>query len=360
MTIVANRAVTFVNNKSLPVISSQEIDLDTCYGDNEIVVKVHAAALNPIDWLMYQLAFSWFAGSEKKTFSRDYSGEIVKVGSSVENFEIGDKVVGLFEHILGPQGSLSDYLVFNPTKQCALTKMPACNDPKYSDYVLNAAWPLVFGTAYKILFGYGQKLGPGSKILVIGASTSVSNALVQIAKNYLNVETVVGICSKKSFEYNKALGYDHLVAYDEDNTVEKVVGLVKDKFENGKFDLVFDSVGNSDFFPRIHDVLKSRNEGSYYLTIAGDHKIKYANLSLWSILQPSWEMLKRYGPFRKYNYAYVLLNKNPKAMALGAQLIAEKKYKPAIDSVYEFGDYADAFKTLCSYQVKGKVVVKID
>ncbi|CEP64323.1 Yim1p LALA0_S11e01508g [Lachancea lanzarotensis] len=358
MVQITNRAVTFINNKSEPSITSREINFETCYGAKEIVVKIHAAALNPIDVLVYHGAFPWLAGKQEKTFSRDYSGEVVKVGSNVKGFEVGDKIVGLFQHFWGAQGTLSNYLVLDPTVHCAVAKVQAVEDPKYSDYVVNAAYPLVFGTAYQALTGYGQKLGPDSRILVIGASTSVSNALIQIAKNHLKVGTVVGTCSKKSVDYNKALGFDHLVAYDEGNTVQEVQKLVKNDFGNQKFDLIFDSVGSSEFFPQISEILKDKSENSYYSSIVGDSKLNYGHVSLTSLL-PNWETLRRWGPFRKYNYKYVLLRKDPQAMALAAQMIAEKKYKPPIDSVYKFDDFADAFERLYSNRAKGKVVIEV-
>ncbi|SCU95697.1 LAFA_0G01706g1_1 [Lachancea sp. 'fantastica'] len=358
MVTVTNRAITFVNSKSVPSISSHEIDLDACYKGNEIVVKVHAAALNPIDLMVYHAAYPWLAGKHEKTFSRDYSGEVVKVGSRVKGFEVGDKIVGLFQHLWGAQGTLSNYLVLDPTVQCAVTKVQAFEDPQYSDYVLNAAYPLVFGTAYQALTGNGQKLGPDSRILVIGASTSVSSALVQIAKNHLKVGTVVGTCSKKSFDYNKAFGFDHLVAYDEGDQMQEIQKLVKTDFGNQKFDLIFDSVGSSDFFANITEILKDKHENSHYSSVAGDTILDYSNISLTSLL-PSWESLRRWGPFRKYNYKYVLLRKDPHAMATAAQMIADKKYRPPIDSVHKFDDFADAFKRLSSHRAKGKVVIEV-
>ncbi|SCU85021.1 LADA_0D05248g1_1 [Lachancea dasiensis] len=361
MSKVANRTVTFINNTSGSAITSEELDLNTCFGDNEIVIKIRAAALNPVDLIIQNFAFSWLVNKEPKTYSRDYSGDVVKVGKNVENFKIGDKVCGLYAHIFGRQGTLGDYLILDPTKKCAIEQMPRFDDPKYSDYVLNAAWPLVFGTAHRALFGYGQKLGPESQILVIGASTSVSTALVQIAKNYLRVGTVVGICSQKSFEYNRTLGFDHLVAYDGDkDVVSQVTELIEGELDHKKFDLVFDSVGNDSFFPKLDDVLKDKNENSYYMTVVGDRKLNYTNVSKWEALKPKREMLKRYGPFRKYNYATVLTQENAAFVKLGCELISQKKYAPVIDSVHEIENYTNAFERLLSNRAKGKVVVEIN
>ncbi|CAR30685.1 Protein YIM1-1 [Lachancea thermotolerans] len=355
---VANRAVVFYNNKSLPIISSEELNLDSCYSSSEVVIRVHAAALNPVDFLLQSFAYSWLVGRGPKTFSRDYSGEVVRAGANVKDFKVGDKVSGLFQHLYGKQGTLCDYLILDPVKQPAISKLAAAGHAEYDDYVVNAAWPLVFGTAYQGLTNFGQKLGPDSKILVIGASTSVSNAFVQIAKNHLKVGTVVGICSKKSFDYNKKLGYDYLAAYDDGSVVDSVKDIIGKNLNNEKFDLIFDSVGNSDFFGCINDVLKDKGQNSQFVSLTGDKKMNYSSPRIWDSL-PGLESLKRYGPFRKYNYNLFMLRSDSAFMKLGYEMISEKQYMPAIDSVYSFDDYAKAFERVKSNRSKGKVVIKI-
>ncbi|SCW00910.1 LAFE_0D00826g1_1 [Lachancea fermentati] len=358
--VVENRAVTFKGRNDPNEITSETLNLGTCYSDDEIVIQVHAAALNPVDLLVKAYAYSWIAGSEPKTFSRDYSGIIVRKGKHIEEFDVGDKVVGTFDHLFGKEGSLSNYLTLDPKKHPSITKMPSFGDSEYDDFVLNAAWPLVFGTAYMGLglLDKSQNLGPGSRILVIGASTSVSNALVQIAKNHLKVKSVVGICSKSSFERNKELGFDHLVAYDEGPVTDGVKNLIDTEFNGGKFDLIFDSVGNSEFIPRIEDFLKPISENSYYRTIVGDAKLKYTSPSVLRSFIPT-EFFKRFGPFKKYNYKNFLLAPSKNYMELGAKMISAKEFKPSIDSVFGFDDYADAFDRLLSNRAKGKIVIKV-
>ncbi|SCW00909.1 LAFE_0D00804g1_1 [Lachancea fermentati] len=358
--IVENRAVAFKTRKGPNEIIAEKLDLDSCFTDDEIVIKVHAAALNPVDLLVKAYAYSWIAGCEPKTLSRDYSGVIVRRGKNIKEFDIGDKVVGSFDHLFGKEGSLSNYLTLDPKKHPSITKMPSFGDSEYDDFVLNAAWPLVFGTAYMGLglLDKSQNLGPDSRILVIGASTSVSNALVQIAKNHLKVKSVVGICSKSSFERNKELGFDHLVAYDEEVVTDGVKKLIDTEFNGGKFDLIFDSVGNSDFIPKIDDFLKPISENSYYRTIVGDAKLKYTSPNLLKTFKPS-ETFRRFGPFKKYNYRNYLLIPSNTFMVLGAEMIAKKQFVPTIDSVFTFEDHTDAFNRLVSNKAKGKIVVKI-
>lgn len=355
---VANRSIVFYNSQSPPSVITEELDLENCFSPSELVVKIHAAALNPVDFLLQGFAYSWLVGKGPKGFSRDYSGEVVKVGANVKDFKVGDKVSGLFQHLYGKQGTLCDYLILDPVKQPAISKLAAAGHAEYDDYVVNAAWPLVFGTAYQGLTNFGQNLGPDSKVLVIGASTSVSNALIQIAKNRMKIGTVVGICSKKSFEYNKKLGYDYLAAYDDGSTVENVKQIMKNNMGNEKFDLIFDSVGNSEFFECINDVLKDKCQNSHYVSITGDKKLNYSNPRIRDSL-PGWESIRRIGPFRKYNYKLLLLKPEATFAKIGSEMIAQKQFVPAVDSVYAFEDYSKAFERLKSNKAKGKVVIQI-
>lgn len=361
MSKVTNRAITFINSRTPATITSREIDLNRCFSDTEIVIKIHAASLNPIDLLLHHTASRLPFNSHPKTFSRDYAGVIVKVGDKVDRkWKIDDRVAGCFFHLYGEQGTLSDYLILNPSQQKAIAHIRDTTEEhlKYDPFVLNAAWPLVFGTAYSALFDYGQKLGPDSKILVIGASTSVSYALVHIAKNFLNVGTVVGVCSSKSFEYNKAAGFDYLVPYDQGPMVEEVGKLLVGTFKNEKFDLIFDSVGNSDFFPVINKFLKPKSENSHYVTIAGDNKINFKG-SMFGMSNIR-SFLRTVNPLKDFNYSLEVLPCKQEYMDLGVKLIAESKYIPKIDSVYDFNDYQQAMDRLQSNSAKGKVVLKIN
>ena len=174
----------------------------------------------------------------------------------------------MFNHIWGSRGTFSNYLIVNPSVNQSIAIIPD-NLPdillaKYNEFETGASWPLVFGTAYNCLFHHHQKFDENSRILVVGASTAVSSCLVQISKNYLRVGTVVGICNSNSIEYNKSLGFDYLISYNEGSPADSVKGLIRDKLYGDKFDLIFDSVGSSYLKDVIDDVLKPRSENSIH------------------------------------------------------------------------------------------------
>lgn len=366
--VVKQRSVTFVNSSSPPKLTTKDLDLDTCYNDNEIVIKVYSAALNPIDSLMHYSANKWITSSSLKTYGRDYAGVIVKRGRNVDpKFKIGDKVNGQMAHLYGNQGSLSDYLVLDPSKQASIGHMNNFDyldkdiKSKFNDFDVNSSYPLVFGTAYSILFYKEQKWTSNSKILVNGASTAVSHCLIQIAKKHLKIGTVVGICNSKSFEYNKKAGFDHLIAYDEPNALEKIQRLVNETFNGEKFDLVFDSVGTSQFFPIIETILKPRSENSYYLTIAGKEKLKYnTGLLDYMCKIPVLNYIKSFNPWRKFNYDFIMLEPKVDYMELASEMISKKEFVPPLDALYDFENFQQALDKLNSNKARGKIILRIN
>lgn len=366
--IVKQRSVTFINSSSLPKLITKDVDLDTCYNENEIVIKVYSAALNPIDSVMHYSANKWITSKSLKTYGKDYAGVIVRRGEKVDpKFKIGNKVNGVLIHLFGEQGSLSDYLVLDPSKQASIGHMNNFDyldkdiQSKFNEFDINASYPLVFGTAYFVLFNKGQKWTSDSKILVNGASTAVSHCFIQIAKKHLKIGTVVGICNSKSFEYNKKAGFDHLIAYDEPNALEKVQSLVNETFNGEKFDLIFDSVGTSQFFPIIDTILKPKSENSYYLTIAGKGKLKYnGGLLDYMCKIPILDYIKSFNPWRTFNYGMIMLEPKANYMELASEMISKKEFVPPLDSLYNLENFQKALDKLNSNKARGKIVLRIN
>ena len=268
----------------------------------------------------------------------------------------------MFNHVWGPRGTFSNYLVMNPSVNQSIAiipdKLPDNLLVRYNEFEISASWPLVFGTAYNCLFHHNQKFNEDSRILVVGASTAVSSCLVQISKNYLKVGTVVGICNSSSIEYNKHLGFDYLIPYNEGRPADSVRNLIRDKLNGGKFDLIFDSVGSSYLKDVIDDVLKPRSENSLYITIASDSKINYTSPTLPGVF-PWKSMIKSFNPMRKYNFVYGSIDTNPEYMELGWKMLLDGQFVPRIDTVYKFDEYRDAIQRLKSNTAKGKIVIDI-
>ncbi|CCH58819.1 hypothetical protein TBLA_0A10410 [Henningerozyma blattae CBS 6284] len=386
--IVTNRSVGYYDSTIPLKIYNTTIDLDKDCSPNDIVIRVKAAALNPVDLVLYKISspipiLNRFTGNNDKlnTFGFDYAGEIIKVGSDqlkLQKWQVGDLVHGLlratpFEK--GKAGSLTYYLILDPTNNTGMGKFSILpreisQTLEYNDkFVIAASWQLVFQTAYLVLHGHGQVPSilndKDSSILVLGAATAVGDALVQIAKNVLKIPKVIGTCSSNSIKNRDKLihpGFDYLIPYDDPNmpTRDHILKYIKDN-NNEKFDLIADCVGSSDVVDIPYQVLRDPKT-SVYSTLAGDKKIKYGQAGKFDMLQ--WRtilrLLTRRKIFNNYPYCFNVVKGKLEAVELANKMISEGTYIPKIDSVYSFDNFEAAVARLTSNKAKGKVVVTMD
>ncbi|CCE64035.1 hypothetical protein TPHA_0G01990 [Tetrapisispora phaffii CBS 4417] len=361
--MVDNKAISYINRDTPLKITNTEIDLDNCYKHNEIIVEVHAVALNPIDNILKRLSIPLISRSYSKIYGCDYSGVIVRAGKDVKSFNVGDAVFGKYlDFTCRRQGAAEQYIVINPTKNDEISVIEKGDGKEVSQETFNkyAAAVTVFATAYCLLTENNQKINENSKILVVGASTSVGYALIKIAKNIYNVKTVVGTCNSNSIEHNKEAGYDILIPYNDPSksVPEYTLDIIKDQLDGEKFDLIADCAGTNVFFPIMDSVLKPSSTNSQFLTIVGDYKFNYRTMG-WSDFV-TWSVIKRkLGIFRNYNYGFIVAN-SPEGLRLASKMIPSGDYIPVIDSVYKFDQFKDAEERLISNKAKGKIIIEID
>jgi NADPH:quinone reductase-like Zn-dependent oxidoreductase len=192
--------------------------------DDEVLVKVHAAAINPADWhgmrgkpYVMRLA----AGIGKPDDVRqgiDYAGTVEAVGKSVTRFKPGDEVFG------GRGGALAEYVTVRESR--AIVPKPANVTFEQAASVGVAAV-----TALQGLRDAGH-VQAGHKVLINGASGGVGTFSVQIAK-LLGAE-VTGVCSTRNVELVRSLGADHVVDYTQEDFTANGV----------EYDMILDNVGN--------------------------------------------------------------------------------------------------------------------
>lgn len=170
--------------------------------DGEVVVKVHATSVNPIDWKIraghlrgfrdYALPFilGW-----------DVSGVIESVGRGVTQWQAGDEVYGRPD--MGRNGAYAEYI--------AVREGELARNPRSLDHVHSAAIPLAGLTAWQALFDAGG-LKPGEKVLIQAAAGGVGHLAIQFAK--LKEMYVAGTASGRNQEYLKQLGCDLPINYE--------------------------------------------------------------------------------------------------------------------------------------------------
>ncbi len=191
--------------------------------DGEVLVKVHAAAVNPLDW-HYMRGSPYFVrlgsglGAPKDSrIGVDFAGTVEAVGKDVRQFKPGDEVFG------GRNGAFAEYVVV-PEDRALVPK------PSNVTFEQAASVPIAAVTALQALRDKG-KIEPGQRVLINGASGGVGTFAVQIAKSF--GAEVTGVCSTRNVEMVKSIGADHVIDYTK-----------ADYTESGKqFDLIIDNVG---------------------------------------------------------------------------------------------------------------------
>jgi len=204
----------------------------TSPGDDQIVVRNHAVAINPLDWIIQvegRFTYPWL--NYPAVLGSDVAGEVVEVGKAVTRFRAGDRVLG---HAVGTdkdsntaaEGAFQQYTV--------VLERLASPIPDTMSFEDAAVLPLAVSTAACGLFQADQ-LGlryptanaepVGETVLVWGGSTSVGSNAIQLAAaaGY----RVVTTASPRNFEYVKALGASEVFDYHSPSVVPDIVAALK-------------------------------------------------------------------------------------------------------------------------------------
>ncbi|KAJ4968670.1 hypothetical protein NE237_015371 [Protea cynaroides] len=173
---------------------------------DEVLIKVEATSLNPLDWKIQKGVIRPFMPSKFPFIpATDVAGEVVKVGSHVNNFKAGDKVVAMLRISTG--GGLAEFVV---AKESWIVNRPA-----EVSAVEAAGLPIAGITAYQALTqSAGIKLdgsGKPTNILITAASGGVGHYAVQLAK--LGNSHVTATCGARNIEFLKSLGADEVLDY---------------------------------------------------------------------------------------------------------------------------------------------------
>lgn len=204
--------------------------------DNEVLIRVHAASINPFDAAL-QAGYLQSMASTPLTMGTDYAGDVVKVGSGISHLKPGDAVYGLSP--LGP-GAFAEFTI---AKAHEVT-----HKPQSLDFVSAAGVPLPAMAAWKSLFDLLQ-VKPGERLLIHGAAGNVGGIAVQLAK--AEGVFVYGVDIPEKSSHSQKLGVDQFISSEDrfEDVVEDV-------------DVVLDLVGG-EFMERSYNVLKP---GGRYVT----------------------------------------------------------------------------------------------
>lgn len=358
------KSLTFVSKDTPPTFTYSNIN--SPIPNNNVLIKVSAAAINPVDLQLLNSPLS-IAAPGVKGIGRDFSGVIEEVGTNqTKNWAVGDRVCGMYLHIAG-QGTIASHVCLNPNTD-RIIKIP----PNLTTQEA-ASFPLSFGTAYRSL-GYA-KLDSNSWVCVLGGSTAAGQYAIQLARNHYNVAHIVTSCSAKNETFVKELGADVVIDYKMERSVgEALVELTNNAHvdytttDNGqnrshpKFRLIIDCVGGTDVLFKATQLLEPKSTGSAYVTLVGDAKTDSQKLG-----GPGAYLYNPAMIGRKFMSATGISGVNyiVESVAPGDWLekaydmFLERTVRVTMDSIYDWSEWPDAFDKLESRKVRGKVVLEI-
>lgn len=312
----------------------------------KILLKIYYASLNPGEYKLYKVKPSfigWF--NPKQGFGRDFAGEVVSIGEGTQtNLKIGDYAEGIYTPMFA-RGSAAEFLLLDPKTS------PITNKPANIDLAQASAFPLVLGTALQLSTRGGIKL-PNSKVLVIGAGTSVGRYVVQLARNG-GAKEVVTTNSSRTSELIRSLGATSEIDYHKNpNLLTPVLESVK---STGQFDYIIDCWGGDDLFPEISTIIR---KGGVYNTIVGDAPGAGLAALIGGVKSITRTIRSKLG-LLGYTYELMLLDNNAGWIDEARDLIANGELKVFIDSVYPFQELNEAIEKLESGRAQGKIVLEV-
>ena len=295
--------------------------------DNQILVRVRAASLNPLDltirgpWLLRPMF-----GMRKPKETRlgvDYAGTVEAVGKNVTQFKPGDEVFG------GRNGAIAEYV-------CALADRAVVPKPANMTFEQAAAVPVAAITALQGLRDKG-KIQSGQKVLVNGASGGVGTFAVQIAKSFGT--EVTGVCSTRNVDLVRSIGADHVIDY------------TKEDFTKGaeRYDLILDNVGTQPL-SGFRQVLKPNG---IYVMIGGGgpHEGNWIG----PMARPIKALLL--SPFISQKMSMMIGDMNQKDLTALAELMQSGKVKSVIDRTYKLSEAPAAVRYVEEGHARGKVLI---
>ncbi len=323
------KAIVYDHYGSPDVLELTETDTPVVQ-DDEVLVRVRAASVNPYDWhfmtglpYLFRMKSGLLKPKKATVLGSDIAGQVEAVGKNVTQFRPGDEVFANVE-----TGGCAEYIAF--TEELLALK------PTNLTFEQAAAVPLAALTALQALRDEGR-IQPGQRVLINGASGGVGTFAVQIAKAF-DAE-VTGVCSGRNVELVRSIGADYVIDYTQED------------FTRGeqRYDLMLDLVGN-------HSPSECRrvlNPKGTYLASFGqpDHLWLGPMAQLLRVLVLSSFVSQKMVPF--------VMKPNKKDLLFLKELIEARKITPVIDRTYPLSETSEASRYLEEGHARGKVVIAV-
>lgn len=324
------KAATYRCYGSVEVIKIEQVARPQPAAD-EILVKVEAASINPLDWHYlhgkpYLLRMGAGIGSPEDTsIGVDFAGIVEAVGTGVTRFKPGDEVFG------GSSGAIAEYVTVRESRAVV-------HKPENMSFAQAAAVPIAAITALQALRDQGQ-LQPGQSVLINGASGGVGTFAVQIAK-HLGAE-VTGVCSTRNLSMVQGIGADHVIDYTRESFVEG----------SKQYDVIIDLVANHGLL----DIRRALKPTGILVMVGGGG----VDSGPWieGFLNPIKAALL--SPFVDQEMKFFIASMNAEDLEYLAGLMQSGQMTPVIDQQYSLDQAREAMAHVEAGHTRGKVIVAI-
>jgi NADPH:quinone reductase-like Zn-dependent oxidoreductase len=301
--------------------------------DDQVLVKVRAASVNPYDWHFIEgmpyLMRAMGVGLRKPKDTRlgvDFAGTVEAVGKNVTQFKPGDEVFG------GRGGAFADYVCPRADRAVALK-------PANITFEQAASVNIAGITALQALRDKG-KVQAGQKVLINGASGGVGTFAVQIAKSF--GANVTGVCSTRNVDLVQSLGADQVIDYTKEDFTKNAQ----------RYDVILDNVANHSLL-ECRRVLKPKG---IYVLIGGGRPNEQGLIG--PLAKPIKAMLL--SPFVSQKMGMMMADTNQKDLNVLGDLMQSGKVKPVIDRSYKLSEVPEAIRYLEQGHARGKVVITLE
>ena len=296
--------------------------------DNEVLVQVHAAAINKGDWEILRGVPIWvrlvgfgLMKPKAQILGSNLAGRIEAVGRDVTQFEVGDEICGdILTHGLG---AFAEYV-------CVPEDAAIVPKPANITFEEAASVPEAGLIALQAIRDRGQ-LKPGQKVLINGAGGGAGTYAIQLAKS-IGAE-VTGIDSSEKLELMRSLGADHVVDYTKEDFVKRGV----------KYDLILDVVG----VRSIAIWKRTLANGGVYVSAGGSVAQIAKTLLLGALVSRTTQK----------NIGVLGVSFNKEDLSTVIDLLASGKVAATIDCRYPLQDVPEAIQYLGAGHSKGKLVI---
>lgn len=279
--------------------------------DDEVLVRVRAASVNPVDWKIRQGYMKQFIPANfPMTIGQDFAGEVVDWGKSVNQFQVGDRVFGF------ANGTYAEY---SAPPVSTIAKIP-----QSMDFATAAALPTAGLTALQIIRD-AISAAPGMTILIHGAAGGVGSFAVQIAEH--RGASVIGTATgEEDIAYLKSLGVEQVIDYRRERFEDKVSGV----------DAIVDLVGG-DTLTRSYSVVK---KGGAIVTTVGTID----------------ESAAKRAEIRAFR---LMMKRNSQDLIELARLVEKGAVKPRMSETLNLTQAKDAQQLSEAGKARGKVILKV-